>query len=284
MAATTVIKDILNKALRPLNIRLDSWTAINREEARLSSLIKAGHLSEAQYPLTGGMKRFDPAPMAAAWEAHKKEIERLQSPATNQTGYDAANTFYRTPDTEALYLMVRSLKPKRVVEIGCGNSTRITRQAIIDGNLDTQLIAIDPWPRADIAGLTDRFEQCRLERIEDFNTQFDLSEGDILFIDSSHETFVGNDVANLFCKIIPALPAGVIVHVHDVFLPYEYPSDLAWDNPTWGEQYVLHALLWGRDCEVLWPGYHLQKDRRDVHDALPFLKTGRAQSFWFRWA
>jgi hypothetical protein len=263
---------------------LDSWTTIDSEAARIATLDHAGHFSSARYPLTSEMSRFDPKPLVAAWNTHKDEIERLKNPSTNQTGYSVKNPFFTTPDLEVLYMMVRSLEPRRVVEVGCGNSTKITRQAIIDGRLKTELIAIDPQPRAEIAGLTDRFEQRRLESIEDFNGTFELGANDILFIDSSHQAFVGNDVANLFCKIIPGLPKGVCIHTHDIYLPYEYPLDMAREYPTWGEQYVLHALVHGRACEVMWPGYFLQKDKPELHDALPFLKAGRAQSFWFRWS
>lgn len=283
MAVTTLIKENVNRILRPFNVRLDSWTIANSEKARIADLDAAGHLSSPRYPLTQGMKRCDPALMIAAWNAYKDEIECLKNPVTNQTGYSVENPFFSTPDLEALYLIVRSLKPRRVVEVGCGNSTRITRQAIIDGRLNTELVAIDPLPRADIGGLPDRFEQRRLETIQDFNEMFELGPDDILFIDSSHEAFVGNDVAVLFCKIIPALPPGVVVHVHDIFLPYDYPVDMAMNYPQWGEQYVLHALLFGRDCDVLWPGHYLQKERPELRAKLPFLNKGRAQSFWFRW-
>ena len=283
MAFKTLIKTGMNRFLRPLNVRLDSWTAIDAENRRIASLDAAGHLVSPRYPLTGGMQRFDPAPLADAYAVHASAIERLKNPVTNATGYKVDNDYFTTPDLEALYLMVRTLEPRRIVEVGCGNSTRVTRQAIIDGSLDTELIAIDPVPRVDIAGLTDRFEQRRLEDIEDFVGEFDLDHRDLLFIDSSHQVEVGNDVATIFCRIIPCLPPGVTVHVHDVFLPYDYPPDFARDYPHWGEQYLVHAMTYGRDCEVLWPGYHLQRDRLDLHDRLPFLKTGRAQSFWFRW-
>lgn len=283
MAVSTRIKTFLNSTLRPLNVRVDSWTRLDAEAARVAALEAAGHLTRPRYPLTGGMRRLDVSALAEAWETHKDAIERLKNPATNRTGYTAGNNYYTTPDLEVLYLMVRTLKPRRVVEIGCGNSTRIVRQAILDGDLATELVAIDPLPRADISGLTDRFEECRLEEIDNFIERYPLGADDILFVDSSHEVFVGNDVANIFCRIIPALPRGVVVHVHDVFLPYDYPPCFARDYSHWGEQYLLHALILGRDCDVLWPGHHLQRDRIDLHDRLPFITSGNAQSFWFRW-
>ena len=109
-----------------------------------------------------------------------------------------------------------------------------------------------------------------------------LEAGDCLFIYSSHVVRVRNDVAHLFCRIIPALRPGVVIHVHDVFLPYEYPKRFFYDCPGWGEQYMLHALLQGDGYEVLWPGYSLQQERPDAVDALPFLARGPPPRFWMR--
>ena len=93
---------------------------------------------------------------------------------------------------------------------------------------------------------------------------------------------MSNDVAHLFCRIIPALKPGVVIHVHDVFLPYEYPKRFFYDCPSWGEQYMLHALISSGGYDILWPGYWLQRGCPDTHAQLPFLAEGRAQSFWIR--
>jgi hypothetical protein len=177
--------------------------------------------------------------------------------------------------------MIRRFAPKKVVEVGCGNSTRVTRQAILDAGLNTRLVAIDPCPRTDIDHLVDDFVQARVETAasELFS---DLESGDILFIDSSHEVRAGNDVAHLFCRVIPMLAPGVVIHVHDIFLPYEYPKQFFFGYPSWGEQYVLHALISSGGYEILWPGHYIQRSRPDAAEALPFLQEGVAQSFWIR--
>ncbi|NOC44813.1 MULTISPECIES: class I SAM-dependent methyltransferase [unclassified Ruegeria] len=269
----------INAALEELGVKLVDRVTEQDERARLEAFEAAGGLTRPAYALSPGMEGFDISQLVAEYERHKAALEALKDPARNQTGYRTGNGYYDSPDADALYLMIRRFQPKRVIEVGCGNSTRVTRQAIIDGNLDTTITAIDPYPRADIAHVVDRFEQKRLEET-DPALFAELETGDILFIDSSHVVRMSNDVAHLFCRIIPSLNPGVVIHVHDVFLPYEYPKRFFYDCPGWGEQYVLHSLLQSGAYSMLWPGYYLQQDRPDAVVALPFLAEGRAQSIW----
>ncbi|WP_171231701.1 class I SAM-dependent methyltransferase [Ruegeria sp. HKCCA4812] len=269
----------INAALEELGVKLVDRVAEQDERARLEAFEAAGGLTRPAYALSPGMEGFDISQLVAEYERHKAALEALKDPARNQTGYRTGNGYYDSPDADALYLMIRRFQPKRVIEVGCGNSTRVTRQAIIDSNLDTTITAVDPYPRADIAHVVDRFEQKRLEET-DPALFAELEAGDILFIDSSHVVRMSNDVAHLFCRIIPSLNPGVVIHVHDVFLPYEYPKRFFYDCPGWGEQYVLHSLLQSGAYSMLWPGYYLQQDRPDAVVALPFLAEGRAQSIW----
>lgn len=281
MAFRTEVRKAFNRVLKHANLGLVSLTLERQEEQRLEQLVDSGHFRAPAYALSPGMAEFDHKPMARLWKKHAAQIERLKSPQTNDVGYIYKNNFYRTPDMEVLYCLMRDLNPARLVEIGCGSSTRISRQAIIDGKLKTRVTAIDPWPRVDIAEHVDEFIQSRLEEVggEVFEA---LEPGDILFIDSSHQVRLGNDVARQFCDIIPRLKPGVVVHVHDVFLPFEYPEHLIRYMRTWGEQYVLHALLQGRKNDLIWPGYYVQQMRPEALKDLPFLDTNLAQSFWFR--
>ncbi len=251
------------------------------EAERLVAFERSGGLEGPAYALSPGMAGFDLSELTRALARHRDAIRRLLDPAANDTGYAPGNGYFDTPDAEVLYLLMRRFAPRRVIEVGCGNSTRVTRQAVIDAGLGTAISAIDPHPRADIAHLVDHFEQKRLEQVDPdlFAT---LQSGDILFIDSSHQVRMSNDVAHLFCRIIPALAPGVVIHVHDVFLPYEYPRRFFHDCPSWGEQYMLHALLQGGGYDLLWPGYYLQRHHPGAVDALAFLGGGRAQSFWIR--
>lgn len=269
----------INALLETVNVRLADAEAHAAEQARLHAFEAAGGLERPAYALSPGLAEFDIGPMCAALGAFGPDLTRLMTEGSEITGYSPGNGYFDTPDAEALYLMYRRMRPRRIVEIGCGNSTRIARQAILDGGWQAELTAIDPWPRTDIVHVVDRFEQATLESVDP--AVFDaLQAGDLLFIDSSHQVRVSNDVAHLFCRIIPSLASGVVIHVHDVFLPYEYPKRFFYDCPSWGEQYVLHALLQSGGYEILWPGHYLQRARPDAVTALPFLGTGRAQSFW----
>lgn len=269
----------MNEMLDELDVALVDKHEIRAERARLEAFEARGGLDGPAYALSPGMADFDIAPLMADFARHAVDLDRLRNAST--TGYAPGNGYYDTPDAEALYLMIRRFQPARVIEVGCGNSTRVTRQAMKDGGWGGTITAIDPWPRADIAGVVDHFEQAHVEAVDPALFAA-LQAGDVLFIDSSHVVRMSNDVAHLFCRIIPSLPSGVVIHVHDVFLPYEYPKRFFYDCPGWGEQYMLHALLQGGGFEILWPGFYLQKERPDAVEALPFLRGGRAQSFWFR--
>lgn len=152
------------------------------------------------------------------------------------------NTFFTGMDARAAYALVRSLAPARVVEIGSGNSTRFLRKAIRDGKLATRITCIDPAPRLAVKAVAD---EIRTESI--ISTPLDyfssLQPGDILFFDGSHLCFHDSDVTHFFMRVLPAVPRGVLVQVHDIFLPEEYPEDF--DIRYYSEQYMLAAFLYG---------------------------------------
>lgn len=141
-------------------------------------------------------------------------------------------------DAAAAYVMVRTLRPRRIVEVGSGHSTRFLARAVADERLDTRIIAIDPEPRASLAGLDVEWLQMPVQRVVAFPA---LGEGDILFIDSSHQLKPGTDVDFLMHAVLPLLPAGVRVHFHDIFLPDDYPR--AWEWRRYNEQAAVASLI-----------------------------------------
>jgi len=141
-------------------------------------------------------------------------------------------------DAAAAYAMVRSTRPRRIVEVGSGHSTRFLARAVADGGLDTRITAIDPRPRASIESLPVEWLRTPVQRVAAFPA---LGEGDILFIDSSHQLKPGSDVEFLLKAVLPLLPAGVRVHFHDIFLPDDYPPQWQWRR--YNEQAAVAALI-----------------------------------------
>ncbi len=146
-------------------------------------------------------------------------------------------------DAAMAYTMVRRLRPKRIVEVGSGHSTRFFARAIADSGLNTSVTAIDPAPRADLAGL--KAVQLLRRPLQEvgFSPFADLAAGDILAIDSSHVLMPGSDVDMLQNRILPQLAAGVVVQLHDIFLPDDYPAEWEWRG--YNEQLGVAALLQG---------------------------------------
>ena len=167
-------------------------------------------------------------------------------------GFELWNGYYAAGDAETLYALLRHLRPRRVLEIGSGFSTYVSAAACAANARDgapAELVAVDPEPRTElregIPGLS-RIEprDCRELPLDRFDA---LEPGDVLFIDSSHAVKLGSEVNWLLLEVLPRLRPGVYVHLHDIFLPYEYPRYLFELGAAFSEQYLLHALLLGSD-------------------------------------
>jgi len=189
-------------------------------------------------------------------------------------------------DAAVLYGLVRTQQPNLIVEIGSGHSTRFTAQALSDGEIEGKIIAIDPAPRADISALTDRVE-IRLESVQ--STPLDifkkLKKGDILFIDSSHILMPGSDVDVLFNRVLPILPVGTLIHIHDIFLPSPYPSH--WDWRGYNEQNALATMLAGGNYQIVaanqFARMHMKKTIEDLFSDLPLAPNGALEtSLWLK--
>jgi hypothetical protein len=195
-------------------------------------------------------------------------------------------------DAFALSGFIVSRRPRRIVEVGSGMSTLFARHAVRKSGLPTTIISIDPEPRAAIDAVCDQVIRTRLEECDPglFSA---LEPGDILFFDGSHRVFTNNDTVALFLDIMPELPPGVLLHIHDIFWPADYPP--AWNRRFYSEQYMLAvALLYGDRLTPLLSSAFASADaelRRKVEGLLdfgsnkaPFYYNGRhdlpAVSFW----
>jgi hypothetical protein len=150
------------------------------------------------------------------------------------------NGFLPGLDIVMLYTLVASSAPSTYIEIGSGNSTKVAARARKDHGLKTQIISMDPAPRAEIDKLADIIIRQPFENA-DLGLFSKLTKGDIVFVDNSHRIFPNSDATVFFMDVLPSLPAGVIVHVHDVYLPYDYPQEVC--DRYYSEQYALAAFL-----------------------------------------
>jgi predicted O-methyltransferase YrrM len=275
----------MNRCLVPLNLRIETLMAERAEVARLQNLDRSGHFGRPVFPLLPQFSSCDPTPLLDAVDRLREQTDRF-SAAEHEKDYSYFNDYFTSPDAEVAYALVRQLKPKRIVEVGSGNSTKLFRHAIDDGGLDTTLVSIDPWPRLAIKDIADQIIAESVEHLPPSAIADPLGRDDILFIDSSHEIKTGNDVLVLFFQIVPSLRRGVIIHVHDIFLPYDYPREWIIDNlwDRFREQYIVQAILQSsKEYEVLWPGHYLQRSlpgfSGHFNESLP---RGNATSLWLR--
>jgi hypothetical protein len=151
-------------------------------------------------------------------------------------------------DAAIAFDMVRERRPRRIVEVGSGHSTRFLAEAVAAAGMETALTAIDPAPRADIARTRARILSTPVPACGEAPFA-DLVAGDLLFIDSSHVLMPGSDVDFLLNRILPRLPGGALVHVHDIFLPDAYPREWAWRG--YNEQLGIAPLLAGGAWRIL---------------------------------
>jgi Methyltransferase domain len=182
-------------------------------------------------------------------------------------------------DAAAAYAIVRKTRPRRIVEVGSGHSTRFLARAVVEGELDTQITSVDPAPRATLAGLPIRRFETRVENA-DMRLFQALAPGDILFIDSSHQVKPGSDVEFLLTHVLPQLRAEVRVHFHDIFLPDDYPAEWAWRR--YNEQQAVAALL-ERAYALEFSSHQARKQPlTGVLARLPLVPGARESSIWIR--
>lgn len=187
-------------------------------------------------------------------------------------------------DAALAYTLVREAKPKRIVEVGSGHSTRFLARAVRDGGLTTGIAAIDPAPRASLEGLPVTRHRATLQRAGTVPFE-SLAAGDVVFIDSSHILMPGTDVAVFLGQVLPRLPAGIHLHVHDIFLPDPYPESWAWRG--YNEQLAVLPLLLGGGWEVLFSSRYVGTRMAGEVDAsaagaLPIAPGALESSLWLR--
>ena len=270
--------------------------------ARLSAWLRSGGFKPdaryriaLEYPTSASNKpRWDPHPeleriIAAGDEVyrrslatiadHREALAEISRESDDVTEPHWLNEWMPPFDGAAIYAFIRSRAPALYVEIGSGMSTRFAARARRDGGLSTRLVSIDPEPRAEVDRLCDEVLRVALEQA-DLSVFTDLGDGDIVFLDGSHRSFMNSDATVFFLEILPRLPGGVLVGIHDVFLPYDYPRDYA--DRYYSEQYLLaaHLIAGNPALEPVLPAFYASR-----HPELGKLIDARwadGSAFWLR--
>ena len=184
-------------------------------------------------------------------------IPKTADPAGIQPNW--INGYLPGLDIATLYTLLVHFQPEQYVEVGSGNSTKVAAKAKREHQLQTRITAIDPNPRAEISQQVDQMIQQPFEKT-DFSFLFSLKAGDILFIDNSHRVLPNSDATVFFLEVLPRLQKGVIVHIHDIYLPEDYPPFMC--ERFYSEQYLLAAFLLADPVKykVLLPNYFVSQD------------------------
>lgn len=229
-------------------------------------------------------------------ERYGKECQWPTFPTANPADFHLAVDNFSYGCASALHTMIREYRPRHIIEIGSGNSSKIISKALEMNSPKIRYdgyTIIDPYPKDYIKDGMLKNSRLRSERVELIEPSFfdALGENDILFIDSSHVVKIADDVNFLYLEILPRLNPGVVVHVHDITLPDEYPSVYALRERSrqfWTEQYLLQAFLThNAKFEILMAMHYLQRYYPDdFQTAFPYYDskthTLGSSSFWMR--
>lgn len=224
--------------------------------------------------------------LLALGERYGRECDWAAEPGNDPSVFHTENSSFSFGCAAATHSIIRERKPRRLIEIGSGMSSTVISAALgfneRDGAQPADYTIVDPYPSPRLDTLPGTRPKVRAERVEVLDTGLfeQLERGDILFVDSGHVVRIGGDVNFLVLDVLPRLKPGVVVHFHDIGLPYEYPKVYA-TNPAfrvfWTEAYLLQAFLaCNSEFEVLLGMAYLMQDRTDAFQrAFPLYDPAR---------
>jgi len=234
--------------------------------------------------------------------ARQQRLEFAHEPAGDRHEFCTSNDhngMFKALDAWILEAILRQFEPARVVEVGAGFSSLVTARVKRELLPGMRFEAVEPHPREflrDLPGLDELVElpvqEVPLERFAS------LAAGEVLFVDTSHVVKTGGDVPWIYGQLLPRLAPGVVVHLHDVFLPHDYPREWALEGWGWNEQYLVQAFLaFNPAFEVLFsaewmllhhedlvleafPGWASYRDERPTRAIAPGPGEGPGPSWW----
>ncbi|MEI7940615.1 MAG: class I SAM-dependent methyltransferase [Verrucomicrobiota bacterium] len=233
--------------------------------------------SEAQLHLLGELAHYYP------------EMPFGDAPAAGAR-FSFAQRYYCHSDAIYLYSLLRHLKPRRLIEVGSGHSSAAaldTDERFLGGSV--QFTFIEPYPDR-LKSVLKPAETARCALIEKPVQEvpldlFDaLETNDILLIDSSHVSKVGSDVNHLMFRVLPRLRPGVVIHIHDIFFPFEYPEDWFREGRAWNEAYLVRAFLQNNQAYkiMLFADYAGKRFREFLAERMPLCLKDTGGALWLR--
>lgn len=221
---------------------------------------------------------------------YQDELKMIPKQYESDTKFWYGNGSYGNGDSEYLYSIIRLIKPSKIIEVGCGNSTKMALMAIEknkeeDPEYICDQLCIEPYEQPWLEQLPVTVLRKKLEDVD--CSLFDqLNANDILFIDSSHIIRPQGDVLKEYLEILPRLKAGVYMHIHDVFTPKDYLDDWLYDHVKfWNEQYLLEAFLTcNKNFKIIGALNFLMHHHYDLlKEKFPFLTYDREPgAFWMQ--
>jgi Methyltransferase domain len=199
-----------------------------------------------------------------------------------QYGWESGGFSYS--DAMAYYAMIRRYRPKTIIEMGCGSSTRIASLAC-EHNGCGRILAIEPFPGSYLSRIPHvEVVQTRAQDIDEAFIDENLDDGDILFIDTTHTVKHDSDCLHIYLRILPYISHNILVHAHDIYLPNPLPLSMMRDRQTfWNEQYLLYAYFLGNSrTRVLYGSrYHYDTNRARLTSFMQGRYAPGGASLWF---
>jgi hypothetical protein len=206
---------------------------------------------------------------------------------TENIRYYFENDFYLYTDAIFLYSVMRHFKPKQIIEVGSGFSSAVmldTNEFFFDNKI--QLTFIEPYTER-LSSLLKNSDKKSTTIIESFvqsiplNVFEKLDAGDILFIDSTHVIKTGSDVHYLIFEVLPKLKKGVLIHIHDIFYPFEYPKEWVLTGRNWNEGYFFRSfLMYNNKFEIKLFSHYLHIHHKEVYKDMPLCFKNFGGNLW----
>lgn len=196
------------------------------------------------------------------------------------------NPMFSYSDAMTYYCMIRKHKPKKILEIGSGYSTLVALKAI-ERNGTGEIVSVEPYPSEQLLSVKDRITliQSPIQQAGVADQVKSLGENDIFFIDSTHTVKPGGDCLYIYLKLLPSVSEGVVVHAHDIYLPFMFPEKLLLLQQYWVEQYILWAyLLDNPRVKILYGSkYHAEVNPAALKDYMSDAWAPGGASFYFKY-